>query len=234
MKTKNNQDFNQKAEMYLSFVMEFYRVLMGSFLLVFVPQKCGDEICGMFENVVSVGKPEVNCAFASNCLVFAMFIYMYYTELYRENKMINYLEVNPELPRDNDAVSEALVKLPEHKKLSILQCDKKYQLAGRIAMGGFVVNLGLSGYVVFSHYLDSKTITVFLTNALFMGLKLYDTHVVTNTEENIFLSSYLTKKLQYNDVDPDKIIKDTEEQPNLDIDPPIEASSGDAIAKISV
>ena len=73
-------------------------------------------------------------------------------------------------------------------------------------MSGFIINLGLSGYVVFTHYLDNKTITVFLTNALFMGLKLYDTHVVTNTTENIFLSAYLTKKLQYNDVDPDKLI----------------------------
>ena len=206
MKEKANQDFNQKVEMYFSFIMEFYRVLMGSFLLVFVPQKCGDEMCGMFENVISTTNIVTNCGFASNCLLFVMFLYMYYTELYRETKMINYLEVNPELPRDDEAVGEALVKLPEHKKLAILKCDKKYQFAGRIAMGGFIINLGLSGYVIFTHYLDNKTITVFLTNALFMGLKLYDTHVVTNTTENIFLSAYLTKKLQYNDVDPDKLI----------------------------
>jgi len=212
MKEKTNQDFNQKVEMYLSFIMEFYRVLMGSFLLVFVPQKCGDEMCGMFDNVVSRTNPVTNCGFASNCLLFAMFLYMYYTELYRETKMINYLEVNPELPRDDEAVGEALVKLPEHKKLAILKCDKKYQFAGRIAMSGFIINLGLSGYVVFTHYLDNKTITVFLTNALFMGLKLYDTHLVTNTTENIFLSAYLTKKLQYNDVDPDKLI-----EPEIDV-----------------
>ncbi len=66
-------------------------------------------------------------------------------------------------------------------------------------------NLGFSGYVVFTHYLDNKTVTVFLTNALFMALKLMDTKTITETEENIFLSAYLTRKIQYNDVDPDKL-----------------------------
>jgi hypothetical protein len=124
--------------------------------------------------------------------------------------MINYLHVNPELPRDNEAVGEMLVKIDVNKKNFILNWDKRYQTIGRIAIVGFIVNLGLSGYVVFSHYLDNKTITVFLTNGLFMALKLYDTKTITETEENIFLSAYLTRKIQYNDVDPDKIIEEND------------------------
>ena len=108
----------------------------------------------------------------------------------------------------NDAVGEMLVKLPEHKKDFILNWDKNYQTIGRIGMGMFVVNLGFSGYAVFTHYLDNKTITVFITNALFMALKLYDTKLITETEQNIFLSAYLTRKIQYNDVDPDKMVHD--------------------------
>ena len=203
----NDQDFKQKVGMYLAFIMEFYRVLMGSFLLVFVPQKCGDNICGMFENVVTEN-PITNTAFAGNILMFTMFMLMYYCELSRENKMINYLHVNPELPRDDEAVGEALIKLPVHKRGDIWRLDKMYQTSGRVATLGFVINLGLSGYVVFTHYLDnsaSKTVTVFLTNALFMGMKLYDIKSITETDKNIFLSAYLTRKIQYNDVDPDKV-----------------------------
>ena len=85
----SDQDFKQKVGMYLAFIMEFYRVLMGSFLLVFVPQKCGDDICGMFENVVTEN-PVTNTAFAGNILMFTLFLCMYYCELSRENKMINY------------------------------------------------------------------------------------------------------------------------------------------------
>ncbi len=199
-----DQDFKQKMGMYTAFIMEFYRVLMGSFLLVFVPQKCGDDICGLFENVAT-GNPVTDTTFALNIAVFSLFMCMYYAELKRENKMINYLHVNPELARDNDSVGEVLVKLPVQKQNSILQWDKHYQTLGRISIVGFIINLGFSGYVVFTHYLDNKTVTVYLTNALFMALKLNSVKTTTETEKNIFLSAYLTRSIQYNDVDPDKI-----------------------------
>ena len=202
----NDQDTKQKIGMYTAFIMEFYRVLMGSFLIVFVPQKCNDDICGLFENVAT-GKPVVDTAFSINILLFTIYLAMYYAELTRENKMINYLHVNPELPRDNESVGEILVKLPEEKKNAILFWDKRYQTIGRVGIVGFVINLGLSGYVIFTHYLDNKTVTVFLTNALFMGLKLVDVKNITETDINVFLSAYLTRKIQYNDVDPDKMIE---------------------------
>ena len=209
MSSLNQQDNKQKIGMYFAFIMEFYRVLMGSFLILFVPQKCDNEICGLFENVIT-GNPVIATAFSVNIAAFSLFMAMYYAELIRENKMINYLHVNPELPRDNEAVGDALVNLPERKKESILLWDKRYQSAGRIAMVGFIVNLGLSGYVIFLNYLDNKTVTVFLTNALFMGLKLNDVKDVTETDINIFLSAYLTRKIQYNDVDPDKKLSVTD------------------------
>ena len=199
----NEQDNKQKISMYTSFIMEFYRVLMGSFLIVFVPQKCNDDICGLFENVVTTN-PIANGAFSMNILLFIIYSALYYIELKRENKLINYLHVNPERPRDNESVGNALVDLHEDKRNKILLWDKRYQTIGRIGIVGFVINLGLSGYFIFTHYLDNKTATVFLTNALFMGLKLNDIKSVTETDTNIFLSAYLMRKVQYNDVDPDK------------------------------
>lgn len=208
--TMNEQDFKQKTGMYTSFIMEFYRVIMGSFLLVFVPQKCGDDVCGMSDNVLTV-EPYKNVVFAFNTITCALFLHMYYAEMKRENKMINYLDVNAELPRDNEAVGEALVKLPVEKKEAILTLDKYYQRSGRVAMLGFSLNVILSSVVVFIQYLDDKTLTVLLTNVLFMASKLYDTQIITNTDENVFLSAYLTRKIQYNDVDPDKIIEENDD-----------------------
>ena len=94
---------------------------------------------------------------------------MYYAELTR-NKMINYLHVNPELPKDNESVGEILVKLPEEKKNAILFWDKRYQTI-RVGIVGFVINLGLSGYVIFTHYLDNKTVTVFNERSVY-GFKI--------------------------------------------------------------
>ena len=48
---QNDQDFKQKMGVASTLVLEFYRVLMGAFLIAFVPQKCGDSICSMGENM---------------------------------------------------------------------------------------------------------------------------------------------------------------------------------------
>ena len=111
----SDQDFKQKVGMYIAFITEFYRALMGSFLVLFVPQKCGDHICGM-SDVVSTGNDLKDSAFSFNVIVFVLFLHMYFAEIRRETKMIDYLHINPELPRDNDAVGEALVRLPEEKR----------------------------------------------------------------------------------------------------------------------
>jgi hypothetical protein len=63
--------------------------------------------------------------------------------------------------------------------------------------------------------LDSKTITVFLTNLLLMGLKVADVFSTVNTPKNIFYSAYLKNKVQFNDVDPDKIQMDIDGEPKV-------------------
>ena len=48
-----------------------------------------------------------------------------------------------------------------------------------------------------------------------MILKLKETYAIANTKQNIFYSAYLTNKVQFNDVDPDKLI-DPEENKSLE------------------
>ena len=122
------------------------------------------------------------------------------------------------LPRDNESVGQELNKLPKEKHDRILYSDKMYQLSGSIAMVLFIMNAGISGYSVFIHYLNNNTVTVYITNVLFMSLKLKDVYDIVNTKENVFVSSYLTRKIQFNAVDPDKIqeLPDIENTPILD------------------
>jgi hypothetical protein len=72
----------------------------------------------------------------------------------------------------------------------------------------YVFNTIVSAIVIYDNYLDNKTITAFLTNVLFMGNKVAEVYSIANTENNIFFSAYLKKRVQYNDVDPDKILYD--------------------------
>ena len=202
----SDQDFTQKMSVYISFIFELYRVVMGSFLILFVPQKCGEDSCTIFEPV-NAGVRLNDAAFGVNILTFCLFLGMYYAEIKRETQMITYLHVNTEEPCDNDAVGEALCKLPEEKKLSILRWDKLYLRSGQFALVGFIANAVLSSIAIYENFLDGKTTSSLITNILFMLLKIHETQSITNTDQNIFYSAYLNERVQFNDVDPDKMIR---------------------------
>ena len=202
----SDQDFQQRMNVASTLLLEIYRVLMGAFLVVFVPQKCGQEICSLSQNI-NREDGLAKTAIAFNALTMLTFLMLYFVEVKRENKLINYLEVNRFTPVDNESVGEALLKLAPEKKQTIWDYDGYYQKAGYISTGSFILNSIFSSIVIFSHYFDSKTITVLLTNLLFMGLKVSDVYSTVNTKKNVFYSAYLKNKVQFNDVDPDKIIE---------------------------
>lgn len=210
----NDQDFNQKLNVALTLVLEFYRVLMGSLLILMVPQKCDDHICSINENLNRTGIIDY-IGISSNFATLVSMCILYYIEVKRENKMITYLDVNPSKPRDNESVGKALEDLHEYKKNIILSYDKTYCNSGYVSIGLFTINAVFSTLCILQHYLDSKTLTVLLTNVLFMGTKLADVITTVKTEKNIFYSAYLKRKIQYNDVDPDKSIKNEEDNTQM-------------------
>jgi len=211
---QNDQDFKQKMNVASTLLLEIYRVLMGAFLVVFVPQKCNDQICSLSDNINRTDTLS-QAAIVMNAVTMFSFLCLYTVEVKRENKLINYLEVNRFTPVDNESVGDALIKLPKSKKDNILLFDKYYQNAGYGSTIAFLLNAIISSIVVYTNYLDSKTVTVYLTNLLFMGLKVSDVYSTVNTKQNVFYSAYLKNKVQFNDVDPDKIVYDLE-SPNVE------------------
>lgn len=203
----SDQDTQQKINVFFAFMFELYRILMASFLIMFVPQNCGDNICGMTENLYNP-EPLYQATSYMNGITLFSFIILYSIEVKRENKMINYLHVNKNNATDNDSVGEIMKQLPITKTSQIHALDSNYQTASYFAFSFFIINTILSSVVVFGNYLDNKTFTVFLTNVLFMILKLNETYANVNTKKNIFYSAYLKDKVQFNDIDPDKIIKE--------------------------
>ena len=203
----SDQDFQQRTNVFIALLLEIYRVLMGAFLTIFVPQTCGDHSCGMSETINRTGELELT-ALSFNAITMLTFLFLYTIEVKRENKLITYLDVNRFTPVDDDSVGNCLERLPKKKHESILQYDKYYQQAGYAATGMYLLNAIFSSIVVYSNYLDSTTVTVYITNLLFMALKVADVYSTVNTKKNIFYSAYLKDKIQYNDVDPDKEISE--------------------------
>ena len=200
-----DQDFNQKVAVAITVVLEMYRVLVSSFLVLFVPQKCGDHVCSLSENMV-LENHLYSAGLVFNFITMASFLAMYTLEVKRENKLITYLEVNKSVPSDNNSVAKVLEGLSADKRDSIWTLDKYYQYSGLASIGLFSINTILSGFVVYTYYLDSQTTSTYITNILFMLTKMADVYSTVNTEKNIFYSAYMKGKVQYNDVDPDKVL----------------------------
>jgi hypothetical protein len=194
----------QKVGMAPVVALEMYRVIVSSFLVLFVPQKCDDHVCTLSENMV-LEHDLYNAGLVFNFLTMAAFLAMYILEVKRENRLITYLDVNKSVPMDNVSVGLALDKLSVDKRDSIWALDKYYIYSGWTAIVMFIINTILSGFVVYEYYLDSQTTSTYITNILFMVTKLADVHSNVNTEKNVFYSAYLKGKVQYNDVDPDKV-----------------------------
>jgi hypothetical protein len=70
----SDQDFQQKMGVTITVVLELYRVLIASFLILFVPQTCGDHICSIEENAQTGSDPLYNAGFSFNCITLIAFI----------------------------------------------------------------------------------------------------------------------------------------------------------------
>ena len=201
---EDNQDTKQKIGVATTVAVEFYRALVASFLILFVPQSCGDHVCSFSENAQTGPDPLYNAGFAFNCITMAAFAALYYAEVRREGKLIAYLDVNPAKPSDNDSVGQVLEKMPKYRSDGILYYDSLYTKAGYTVITCFSVNTVLSGLVVYKYYLDDKTTTTYITSVLFVIQKLIQVYATLKTDKNVFYSAYLSGKIQYNDMDKDK------------------------------
>ena len=211
------QDTNQRLNVTILVTLEFYRVLVSSLLILFVPQKCQEHVCTLSENMETESKL-YTAGLAINFITLAVFLTMYALEVKRENRLITYLEVNKSNPTDNESVGRAILRLPEEKRNSILHLDKYYQQSAYVAMVVFTLNAIVSGLVVYEYSLGNQTTTTIITNILFMVMKLADVYVTVNTDKNIFYSAYLKGKIQFNDVDSDKVEEPpVEKQPTLEM-----------------
>lgn len=201
-----DQDFQQRSGVTITVLLEFYRVLVASFLILFVPQKCGDHVCTISENAEIGEDPLYNAGFSFNCITLIAFLAMYFAEVKREGKLIAYLDVNPKCKSDNESVGLVLEKLPSQRSQVILFYDGLYQKTGYFALVCFIINTALSAVVINKYYLDDKTTSTFITSVLFMITKMGDVYSTVKTDKNIFYSAYLKGKVQYNDLDANKVL----------------------------
>jgi hypothetical protein len=199
-KFKLNQDNMQRISVGLQFLLELYRVITSSLLILFVPQMCVDHVCTISENLVWESNI-YNTALIFNFISMFSLIFMYIIEIRRENRLIKYLDVNIELPNDNDEVGKKLEQMPINHCKKIYSIDRYYQLSSYVATFIYLLNIIFSAIIVNEFYAGSQSSSTFITYVLFMAMKLYSVYTITSTDKNIFYSAYMKTNVQFNDLD---------------------------------
>jgi hypothetical protein len=205
-KLANDQDTMQRMNVSIQVLLEMYRVITSSLLILFVPQICDDHICSTTENLVWETST-YNTALCFNFISMAFLANMYYLELVRENRLIKYLSINTNLANDNEEVGKQLQLLSSTKQNKIFNINKNYKISAYIALGIYVLNVMLSAAAVNKYYAGSQTTSTFVTYVLFIATKFASVKTIISTDKNIFYSAYILSKVQFNDVDPDCITK---------------------------
>jgi hypothetical protein len=202
---KFDQDTLQRISVGVQVCLELYRVITSSLLILFVPQICEDHICSTTENLVWETNT-YNTALCFNFISMAFLVNMYYMELVRENRLIKYLAVNPELANDNEIVGKQLELLSMNKQNKIFTINKYYRISSYGAGAIYLLNVLLSIAAVNKYYAGSQTTSTFITYVLFMATKFASVHSLVSTDKNIFYSAYIKANVQFNSIDDDNKI----------------------------
>jgi hypothetical protein len=196
----NNQEFYQRYKAISNIILELFRVITSSLMIIFVPQSCGDHIC-TFDETLQFDNDKKGIGLIINFITLFSFFFMYLVEMYRENMLIKYLDVNPNMPNDSEYISNIMEILPNNKKQRILNGNVYYMYVSYFTIIVYIINAVISGIIINDAYLNSQTYATFITYVIFMINKLTNTYSVVNTNENVFFSAYLKTNVQFNDID---------------------------------
>ena len=199
-KTVKKQDFFQRIKTAAFIIIELYRITTCSLLIVFIPQKCGNKICSINDNLVW-DTTFYTGGLILNCFTLFTFGPLYCLEIIREHIFIENLDVNNLLPNDNNDVKKVVELLPQQCRKKIVTIDKCYQKYSYFVICVYLLNVALSLKIILDKYIGNQTISVFFTYMLFILKKLYNIYMISNTEKYIFYSAYLKTNVQYNDID---------------------------------
>lgn len=204
---KVDPDTKQRIVTTFSMCLEFYKVLMGTFLVIFVPQQCNDKICSMNENFFN-GTTLNSMGNISNFITFTSIGTLYFIELKRENWCIQYLDIDDEKSTNNlDTEIEAYPKY----KAEMARLNTHYIRSVYAALFMMFTNFIISGVTVYQSYAGTNSITTFLSFFMLVFMKLYSSWTVgalsiKNERAN---SAYMKEPKTYNTIDEDYRIQDS-------------------------
>jgi hypothetical protein len=210
---KLSQNTHQRLLITLFLGLDAYRILIGSFFSIFVPQECPDfkhtltvngtetamtyHTCTLADNVSDLTNYN-SAVIAFNALTATLMTVAFIFEVRRENWMIKHLDVDPAKPDINLAT-----EIQEYDKLraSFSSKNLSYRRIFFAVGAANTINIVMSAVLMAQYFDGLKTITTFATNALLIVLRVVKS-VQISRQESKALSIYMSEPVNFNTIDP--------------------------------
>lgn len=237
---KVSQNVYQKAMIFVFMGLDIYRILIGSFFSIFVPQRCDvknnisnfnsttvlefttSHTCELKENISDLSSYNW-FVLGLNAFTALSIAIAFIWEFKRETWMVNHLDVNPEKP-DNNLDDEFAMKNHEDKpipkyesmKASLLKKNKIYYYLFLTVAITATLNFGFSLALMVIYYDGFKTMTTFFTNALLIFMRVQKSLSIAKTCEKELKaqSVFLSEPVAFNTIDEKYRVQNTIELVN--------------------
>ena len=205
MKVENNA--RKLFGVVLTIMIELYKLSMGSFLIYFVPQRCGDHICQIHELTYSPNLYN-RIGLCINAFTLCMILFTYVWEWRRERWCIKNLDSDKSQAYNN---LHYILTEEWNVERSLRSLNLHYIRALRLTTFACIINFLSSGYVIYNRYLDTSTAISYCSFGLLLRDKLKKSYTVgkKSYHNNLALSAYMTTPLSFNMLDKDQYMVDT-------------------------
>ena len=199
-------DLVQRLKVGGLFALQVYKVVTGCMLTLFVPQGCVDEagtsvVCSLQQNYEN-SEVYHKTAFYLNSVCMLSFLASYVIELKRENWAIEFLDIDNNKP--DNSLKAIIRKDPAlDQKMDRLNLVYYRSLVGTASLYG--LNLGLMAKILNDDYHSSSTISCFVSFALLVLMKLYNSLSVAyqSVKHDKMTSAYMSEFVSFNVLDAD-------------------------------
>ena len=206
-------DNQQRITTAMVMLLEFYKVMMATLLVVFVPQDCNGKVCSLSENFTNSEDIHL-VALISNFITFTFVLNFYKNEIIREEWCIKYLDIDPE--KSNNHLDQEIEDYHIYKdQMKILNQD--YLNSLYLSAGLLLSNFGISGIAIGYNFLGTNTLTSIISFLLLLSEKLYSSYIVgiKSVHDERAFSAYMKISRTYNTIDQDfKNKNDVEDKPH--------------------
>ena len=200
-----SQNTEQYGKAAYTLIFEFYGIIMANFLVIFVPKKCGEEICMIRDNIHQKNILH-SIGLYHNILSFILILFFYYIEFSRERWCIKNLDVDD--LRSLVYLDNEIEKYPVLKR-DIRQMNKRYFNVLVICSINQIVNIVISIPDIYKNNIGWATVTPFISYVIVIGNKLYNSYDISykSLYQERVLSAYITDPITFNIVELDKTDK---------------------------